>query len=428
MFRTVAAIALASLMLFLPRAHMAAPVAPADTVTYFIASDLHYLSPRLYTPGTAFDAVCRVRDGKEVRYGEQLLDAFIDTVRQAKPDALILTGDLTLNGELFSHEDLAKKLSALDPSVTKVYVIPGNHDLNNPNATAYVGDHLEPAEYCTPTQFADIYADCGLTKADYQRSGTLDYVVRAEKGPWLMMIDSTLHATNLADGSPNAAGHMSYAAVQWTERFAQRAREAGREMITFTHHNLFVHNMALRSGYAMANNREVAEMMHRAGIRLNMSGHMHAQDIAEVDGLVDIAGGAMTVYPHSYGVLTIQGTKMDYRAERVDVAAWAKAQGLTDPNLLDYPAYDRAHFDATANSGISGRAESLTCDAALKEKVRLLGMELNARYYAGEDPPPVEDMDADALFTLLNSPDELGEYIVYVARPDGVDDLHRHFD
>ena len=44
---------------------------------------------------------------------------------------LILSGDLTNNGEKESHIDIAEKLKEIEKNGTAVYVIPGNHEGEN---------------------------------------------------------------------------------------------------------------------------------------------------------------------------------------------------------------------------------------------------------------------------------------------------------
>ncbi|MHC1786383.1 MAG: hypothetical protein AB9880_04940 [Christensenellales bacterium] len=65
----------------------------------YIASYLHYFSLALADGGRAYHDFADARDSKEILYTKQLVDAFIDKVIMDKPDALILCGDLTLNGE-----------------------------------------------------------------------------------------------------------------------------------------------------------------------------------------------------------------------------------------------------------------------------------------------------------------------------------------
>ena len=75
-----------------------------------IASDTHYMSPSMTDYGAAFDSLVNSNDGKVIRYQPQLWQAFKSEVLAANPDALILSGDLSLNGEKANHLEFAEKL------------------------------------------------------------------------------------------------------------------------------------------------------------------------------------------------------------------------------------------------------------------------------------------------------------------------------
>ncbi|MBQ3975363.1 MAG: metallophosphoesterase, partial [Lachnospiraceae bacterium] len=64
-----------------------------------VVSDLHYLAPSLYRDSGLFLRSLRRGDGKITQYGEELFAALYQEILQEKPDALIVTGDLTFNGE-----------------------------------------------------------------------------------------------------------------------------------------------------------------------------------------------------------------------------------------------------------------------------------------------------------------------------------------
>ena len=83
------------------------PLVDLDTFTMVFATDIHYLNPSLVEQGEPFDNVIANGDGKVVHYSDQLLDAFIDEMIELRPDFLILTGDLTFNGEKESHVTIA---------------------------------------------------------------------------------------------------------------------------------------------------------------------------------------------------------------------------------------------------------------------------------------------------------------------------------
>ena len=130
-----------------------------------IASDIHYLARELTDMGLGFNYMVDHGDGKVVNYIWQITDAFIEEVIAQKPEALILSGDLSLNGEYQSHVELADKLEKVEKAGIPVLVIPGNHDINNVSAAAYEEGVRFPAEKTTPEEFESIYSDFGYDEA-----------------------------------------------------------------------------------------------------------------------------------------------------------------------------------------------------------------------------------------------------------------------
>ena len=112
--------------------------------TLIVASDLHYIAPSLTDGGACYQRVLQAGDSKFMPQIEAITDAFLDEVLEASPDALVLTGDLTFNGALQSHEALIEKLRRLETAGIPVLVLTGNHDLYNTNAAAFHGDDFTP--------------------------------------------------------------------------------------------------------------------------------------------------------------------------------------------------------------------------------------------------------------------------------------------
>lgn len=81
---------------------------------WIIASDTHYMSPSMTDYGAAFDSLVNSNDGKVIRYQPQLWQAFKSEVLAANPDALILSGDLSLNGEKANHLEFSEKLHEIE--------------------------------------------------------------------------------------------------------------------------------------------------------------------------------------------------------------------------------------------------------------------------------------------------------------------------
>ena len=96
--------------------------------TIFVASDLHLYSENLLGPNNERCTKENMSsDGRIQECDYELVSALIDEVNAEKPEYLILTGDLSYNGEKDSHVELTKMLREIKD--TKVLVIPGNHDM-----------------------------------------------------------------------------------------------------------------------------------------------------------------------------------------------------------------------------------------------------------------------------------------------------------
>ena len=60
-----------------------------------LGTDIHYFSDSLTDGGPRFQEMVEYGDGKVVTYIDQITDAFLDEVVKLRPDALVLSGDLT---------------------------------------------------------------------------------------------------------------------------------------------------------------------------------------------------------------------------------------------------------------------------------------------------------------------------------------------
>ena len=77
-----------------------------------IISDPHLLSPELVTPGSAIDNTDQ-SDSKMVAMSDDIMAAITDSIINIQPRLVLLTGDLTYNGERASHERMAQYLDRL---------------------------------------------------------------------------------------------------------------------------------------------------------------------------------------------------------------------------------------------------------------------------------------------------------------------------
>ena len=143
------------------------PLAEKETspLTVVTATDLHYLSPELTDYGTGFMRMVGNGDGKLTQYAPEITDVFLEEVEKLHPDALILSGDLSFNGEKTSHEELAGKLFKLQEQGIPVLVLPGNHDILYPFAAQFEAETVTRTERVSGEEFRDIYGSLGYQDA-----------------------------------------------------------------------------------------------------------------------------------------------------------------------------------------------------------------------------------------------------------------------
>lgn len=118
-------------------------------------------------------------------------------------------GDLTKDGEKEAHEDLAQKLGELKEQIPglKIYITPGNHDLNNSNAMNFntQSGEAEPAGRTSQQTYKDIYAELVYDDesiiAEFQpaagnQGGGLSYAARPKDGFTIISIDSARYSAD----------------------------------------------------------------------------------------------------------------------------------------------------------------------------------------------------------------------------------------
>ena len=160
--------------------------------TVFIATDVHLFSDNLLSEDNQrYTKDKFVSDGRIQEYDYQLMEALVEQVNAQIPEYLILTGDLTFNGERDSHLEVARLLSGVNPD-TKVLVIPGNHDVYSINAVSVIKDKMEAVDSITAEDFREIYADFGYEGAVSYDADSLSYIYALDNDKWALMLDTSL--------------------------------------------------------------------------------------------------------------------------------------------------------------------------------------------------------------------------------------------
>ena len=361
-----------------------------EEFTLLTATDPHFIAPGLTDHGAYFTALTESSDGKLMRCSEEIIDAFLAEAIAQKPEALLLTGDLTFNGALLSHTALAAKLRAAEEQGLRVYVLPGNHDLDNPNAASFSGEGFTRVTSATAEDFRRIYADFGFDEALSIDTDSLSYVAALNGDTRLLMLDfNTRH---------DPCG-ISDKTLAWVEAQLKDARDAGQKMLTAGHQNIFQLTV-FHAGYVIQNAEKLAALFREYGVTLYLSGHLHCQHWKTEEGLTEIATSALSVSPCQYGVLNVTGDALQYETRETDVSAWAKAQGRTEKDFLDFQTYAADFFDSRNRQNT---AETLSLFAFTPEEVERMTeyiVKLNRAYFAG-DMRDAASFDPDGEIAVL---------------------------
>lgn len=284
-----------------------------------VMSDLHYLSPDMIADTEDFEHAFN-SDRKLLKESSSVLHEMLERVRADKPDILLVSGDLTKDGEQECHAALAKQLQQLQQDVPglKIYVINGNHDIRNYNAKNFntPDGKAVPATRTEPEDFKQIYdfvysdptVIATFTPAEGNKAGGLSYVARPVEGLTIIAMDTCRYSsdnTSNGDDEHETSGAISADLEKWVIEQTAAAKARGDLVIGLEHHGLVPHfdvqptilPMYLVNGY-----ERIAQEYADAGMSVVFTGHMHAVDIAAMttaagNTFYDIETGSALTYP-----------------------------------------------------------------------------------------------------------------------------------
>ncbi len=371
----------------LPQIWTPEPEEPYVPPKVVLATDLHYQSREAGDGGEAFQFFVERGDGKVVEYLPELLEAFIDEVIELQPSALVLSGDITMNGERMNHEELSCKLARVEEAGIPVLVIPGNHDINNTNAAVYYGSEKAEAPSIDGEDFYEIYHAYGYDDALSRDEASLSYVYKLDEKNWLLMLDSCQY-----DPKNLVEGRIKEETLAWMEEELQKAQEQGIFVLPIAHHNLLAQSRMYTTQCAMENNGQVIDLLQKYRLPLFFSGHLHVQRIRkhksepgvpdEAYGIQEIITDALSIPPCQYGLITWEEDgSITYATQAVDVPAWARKTGSTDPNLLDFEAWSSEYIQELIIDQIRGIVKNLGNDVERSMAAVYAGVYID--YYAG---------------------------------------------
>ncbi len=395
------------------------------TKTLILATDIHYLSRTLTDGGPRFQHMVEHGDGKVVTYIEQITDAFLDEVIRLKPEVLVLSGDLTLEGEKKSHEELARKLYRVESAGIPVLIIPGNHDINNHAAAQYVGEDRMPAEFASPEEFREIYKDFGYDEAVSEDDISLSYTYDLDPSTRLLMLDTCQYKRQALVG-----GAILSDTYDWIEKQLEDAWDNGMNVIVVAHHNLLDESEIYVDNCTIEHGEQLASMLDDWSVPAFLSGHLHVQHTKQSEdrGVWEMVTSSLATPACQYGVLDFwDNGAFSYYTRSVDVQGWARKNKRKEKDLLEFDTFKepflRRVFYNQSFDRLMGISE-LTDEQ--RNRMSELYSELNYHYYQGTAylirEETLENPDYK-LWTEEGAATELSDYVQYI-----VSDAKRNYN
>ncbi len=329
-----------------------------EPLTFMIANDLHYLSPELLGDGKFFSEPKTKSDGKLVHRSAEIADALVAEAIEKKPRALILAGDLTLSGALKSHTELIEKLKTVKDEGIDVLIIPGNHDVDS-TAVDYSGAELAQAEGVDSAKFYDLYSPFIPEHTVSRDSASMSYIYEASDNLRIIMLDTNTYGQ----------GFVKDGTLSWLEEELKKAEDAGIDMISVSHQNLYAHSDLLSFGYQLYNANKLSELYEKYGVQANFSAHIHIQSIYDAE-IPEIVTSALSITGLHYGEMIYDGRGIDYSVSSL---------GVTD----ELSAYATFFFEDVA---LNQAREGLDTSYLSADEIELMAKtyaEINSNYFAG---------------------------------------------
>ena len=326
-----------------------------EPFTMVVASDIHYIGNDLHDDGYFFNGVLDSGDGKIVDHSEEILDEFIREVIDRHPDVLLITGDITFNGEYVSHEEVKRKLDQVKEAGIDVLVLPGNHDVYNSMAASFSGNGYEYIQGTTTEDFYSIYHDY-YENVLSKDENSLSVVYEINKGNRILLLDTNtfLRECNLAKGT-----------LEFVEDALKEAKKDNVNLIVAGHQNLFKHSI-FDFGYVIIGADKLIELFKKYEMPLFLSGHMHIQHIVTSDNISEVCTSALSIYPLQYGIIQYEKGRYTYDTCELNT------------DLRDF-AKKRICYVNELKS-----LSRLEEDVEDREELAMFNGELNATYFKGD--------------------------------------------
>ncbi len=271
---------------------------PLDLV---VLTDTHYYSKKNWVDGDP-DAFAPPREQLFRRGSEEILRHVFDTLcRPGEPEILLISGDLTNNGEVTSHEEIRALLRGLKARGKRVFVTTATHDFRGEGVSYGFDRHGQKVDVpaFSREDLRAFYREFGHDEAVSVEEKTMSYAVELTDEYRLLALND--------DRGYDHAG-FTQECFDWICAQAQAAREKGQFLLAMTHHPVLSPSPLYRliaPGDLLEDGEHRAQQFADLGIPVMFTGHSHIHNIscihsARGNPFYDVSTSALAGFPPNY--------------------------------------------------------------------------------------------------------------------------------
>lgn len=323
-------------------------------ISLSILSDIHILARSLMANNKEFNMAIKY-DRKFLVEGEGLLKKALELASLNDSKYIIIPGDLTKDGEKKSHLEVMEILKSwtYENPQRKIFLIPGNHDINNNQAFDYKNlkktDYIEPREFFEIYDFLykdkvlEFYKNSNIFKShldfvnkkfnrdfkySYYCQGYGSYLARIDNNLenknslTLLFIDTSIYSCdyeqNHKDGKTNVVGALDKNVMKWAIEKIDEAKDR-KDMIFVISHHAFIPNFRDQrlvlgpfiiknwnekyiDDDPRINDKLPIEVLADMGVKFLFTGHLHENGTAKYKSVLgneifNIQTGSTVTYP-----------------------------------------------------------------------------------------------------------------------------------
>lgn len=263
-----------------------------------ILTDTHYYSKENGTSGSAYDFANSKSQKLLAESSEVLKTAFDQIAADKESDILLISGDVTNNGELNSHAEFISMLRNFKQKGKRVFVLTATHDYREEGFTdGYKGDETYKVPAATRDLLFDMYREFGPDDAIAVHLPSMSYIVQLCEGYRLFALNDDTNLDNKSGFSDEC--------FEWIADQAKKAIEDNQFIIAMTHHPLIAPSPIyeiIGRGDMLGDYQKRIGQLADLGIQFIFTGHTHIHNISAYQSeqgnvLYDICSSSPIGYP-----------------------------------------------------------------------------------------------------------------------------------